>query len=103
MNTPSQGPWPGRFVWHDMMTTDAERSASFYCSLFGWQFDERRMPGFVYRTILAGPGPIGGIMVSNASPFSSNAIFTFWTYGDSGCSCRTKDMPAHATVEAGRP
>ncbi len=69
MNTTSQGPWPSRFVWHDMMTTDAERSARFYCSLFGWQFDERVMQGSVYRMILAGPGPIGGIIEEKGIPF----------------------------------
>lgn len=69
MNTPSQGPWPGRFVWHDMMTTDAARSATFYCSLLGWQFEEKAMQGCIYRMILAGPGPIGGIIEEKGIPY----------------------------------
>ncbi len=36
----TQAPWPGRFVWHDMMTTDAKKTQQFYCSLFDWQIQE---------------------------------------------------------------
>ena len=55
----SQGPWPGRFVWHDLMTTDAEKSVPFYTSLFDWQIQEVPMQGFTYRMILCGPGRYG--------------------------------------------
>lgn len=66
MNT--QGPWPGRFVWHDMMTTDGARSQQFYCSLFDWQIQEIPMQGCIYRMILAGNGPIGGIVEEKNIP-----------------------------------
>ncbi|MEZ6018543.1 MAG: VOC family protein [Planctomycetota bacterium] len=52
-----QGPWPGRFVWHDLMTTDADAAERFYTSLFDWQIEHRQMPGCVYRMIQCGPGP----------------------------------------------
>ena len=58
--TPSQGPWPGRFVWHDLMTTDARKSQAFYTALFGWQIKEARTPGLTYRLIVVGPGPTNG-------------------------------------------
>lgn len=58
----SQGPWPGRFVWHDLMTKDAKAAQEFYTALFDWQIDERPMMGSVYRMITCGPGPIGGIV-----------------------------------------
>jgi predicted enzyme related to lactoylglutathione lyase len=66
----SQGPWPGRFVWHDCMTTDAEKSATFYQSLFGWDFNVSDMQGGTYRMILCGPGPIGGIIEEKNIPVS---------------------------------
>ncbi|MCB9878965.1 MAG: VOC family protein [Planctomycetes bacterium] len=66
----NQGPWPGRFVWHDLMTTDGAKSQQFYSSLFDWQIDERPMQGFVYRMITCGPGPIGGIVEEKAIPMS---------------------------------
>ncbi|MCB9918237.1 MAG: VOC family protein [Planctomycetes bacterium] len=65
-----KGPWPGRFVWHDLMTTDAAKSKEFYCSLFGWTIDERPMPGFTYHMIVAGDGGIGGIVEEKAIPMS---------------------------------
>ncbi|MFO1076777.1 MAG: VOC family protein [Planctomycetota bacterium] len=68
--TTSTGPWPGRFVWHDMMTTDAAKSQAFYTALFDWRIEERPMQGFTYRMILCGPGPIGGIMEEKAIPVS---------------------------------
>ena len=66
--TASQGPWPGRFVWHDLMTTDAAKSQAFYTALFGWQIKEAPMPGLTYRMIVAGPGPIGGIVEEKTIP-----------------------------------
>ncbi|HEX5051058.1 MAG TPA: VOC family protein [Planctomycetota bacterium] len=60
----------GRFVWHDLMTTDAARSQGFYCSLFDWQIQERPMQSGIYRMITAGPGPIGGIVEEKRIPIS---------------------------------
>ncbi len=68
--TAPQGPWPGRFVWHDLMTTDAARAEAFYSALFGWQITAVPMQGFTYRMIHCGPGPIGGIVQEAAIPVS---------------------------------
>ena len=68
--TPSCGPWPGRFVWHDLMTTDGARAQKFYAALFGWEIQEVPMQGFIYRMIHCGPGPIGGIVEEKAIPAS---------------------------------
>lgn len=72
--TTSQGPWPGKFVWHDLMTTDGAKAVAFYQALFGWQIESRPMPGCVYHMIHLPPGPMGGIMqekvpVSNWLPY----------------------------------
>jgi predicted enzyme related to lactoylglutathione lyase len=68
--TKPQGPWNNRFVWHDLMTTNATKSQDFYCSLFDWQIKEAPMQGSVYRMIMAGPGPIGGIVEEKNIPVS---------------------------------
>jgi len=60
----------GRFVWHDLMTTDAARSTAFYTALFGWQLLPVPMQGFTYQMIQCGPGPIGGIVEEKAIPRS---------------------------------
>ncbi|MCK5945016.1 MAG: VOC family protein, partial [Planctomycetes bacterium] len=65
-----QGPWPGRFVWHDLMTTDAVKSKTFYGALFDWEIEERPMQGFSYNMIHVGPGPVGGIIEEKAIPMS---------------------------------
>lgn len=67
---PANSPWAGRFVWHDLMTTDALASQRFYTSLFDWQIQELPMMGTIYRMINAGPGPIGGIMEEKNIPAS---------------------------------
>ncbi|MCA8975559.1 MAG: VOC family protein [Planctomycetes bacterium] len=66
----SQGPWPGRFVWHDFMTTDAAAAQNFYASLFDWQINEMPVQGHTYRMIMCGPGPIGGIVEEKNIPMS---------------------------------
>jgi predicted enzyme related to lactoylglutathione lyase len=63
-----QAPWPGRFVWHDLMTKDAGKAQAFYAGLFGWQIQEVPMQGFTYRMIFCGPGPIGGIVEEQNIP-----------------------------------
>lgn len=64
------GPWPGRFVWHDMMTTDAAKSKAFYTSLFDWDIQDVPMEGCTYGMLIAGPGPIGGLVEEKAIPMS---------------------------------
>jgi|JRYL01.1.fsa_nt_gb predicted enzyme related to lactoylglutathione lyase len=68
--TQNAGPWPGRFVWHDLMTTDGAKAQAFYASLFDWQVQEVPMQGCVYRMVHCGPGPIGGIVEEKAIPVS---------------------------------
>jgi len=65
-----QGPWPGRFVWHDLMTQDAAKAQAFYQALFDWRIDEHGMGECTYRMISIGPGPIGGIVEEKNIPVS---------------------------------
>jgi len=66
-----RGPWPGRFVWFDLMTTDGHRAQAFYTSLFGWRIEERNVHGFLYREIHAACGQIGGILHEPGVPLSN--------------------------------
>lgn len=67
---PQHGPWPGRFVWHDLMTTDGKRAEEFYGALFDWRIEGVPMQGFTYRMIHCGPGPVGGIVEEKNIPSS---------------------------------
>ncbi|HAJ92050.1 MAG TPA: hypothetical protein DCO71_05455 [Gammaproteobacteria bacterium] len=36
---PSGKTWPGKFIWHDLLTPDPRSAGKFYEELFGWQID----------------------------------------------------------------
>ena len=56
-------PAPGRFVWHDLMTTDPARALPFYAALFGWRSDTRPMEGVGdYTMFHLGDEPLGGMV-----------------------------------------
>ncbi len=63
-------PDSGRFIWHDLMTTDAEASRTFYTSLFGWQLDDVNMGGFTVHLIRVGDRRVGAIMQEQGIPTS---------------------------------
>jgi predicted enzyme related to lactoylglutathione lyase len=58
----------GRFVWHELMTTDVERSVDFYSRLLGWRVEVTRKTGTPYRLIHCGRTALGGITETGASP-----------------------------------
>ena len=37
--TPSGKTYPGKFIWHDLLTPDPLSAGKFYEGLFGWQVD----------------------------------------------------------------
>jgi predicted enzyme related to lactoylglutathione lyase len=37
--TPSGKTYPGKFIWHDLLTPDPQSAGKFYEELFGWQID----------------------------------------------------------------
>jgi len=37
--TPSGKSYPGKFIWHDLLTPDPRSAGKFYEELFGWQID----------------------------------------------------------------
>jgi predicted enzyme related to lactoylglutathione lyase len=58
----------GGFVWHDLMTTDLDRSIAFYGTLFGWTFETAPLgEGPDYTVIQAAGRPIGGIVPQQES------------------------------------
>ena len=50
----------GKFVWHDLMTTDVEASKRFYGELFGWRIWKGEHGDYLH--ISAGSVDIGGIV-----------------------------------------
>jgi predicted enzyme related to lactoylglutathione lyase len=58
-------PNDGRFTWHELMTTDAAKAATFYGALLGWKVEEVPMgPMGTYRLFLQGDQRVGGAMAA---------------------------------------
>jgi predicted enzyme related to lactoylglutathione lyase len=53
---------PGEFVWHDLVTDNPAAARSFYGSLFGWTFEERKGIDPGYTVIKQDGLSIGGIV-----------------------------------------
>jgi hypothetical protein len=47
---------PGTFSWTDLATTDTEGAKRFYTGLFGWEIDDRPIPGAGVYTMLLRDG-----------------------------------------------
>jgi uncharacterized protein len=60
----------GRFVWHDLMTTDAPAARAFYTELFGWDVEELDMGGVQVLLLKNGGRNIATIMPEPSLPAS---------------------------------
>lgn len=52
----------GRFVWHELMTTDPEAAKAFYADVMGWDTMDVSMPGSPYCLFTTAGAPVGGLM-----------------------------------------
>lgn len=66
----------GRFIWHDLMTTDTKAAEAFYTVVTGWTATDSGMPGAPYTILAAGEDAIGGIM---AIPQGDAGMPPCWT------------------------
>ena len=55
-------PRDGRFVWHELLSTDPDAAQAFYAALFGWNYDPVPMPSGAYPMIRMGEATIGGVL-----------------------------------------
>lgn len=65
----SRGPThiPGKFVWHALLTDDANAAERFYGEIFGWSFESTSTEG--YTLIRSSGQPVGAIIeVERAKP-----------------------------------
>lgn len=53
---------PGKFVWHDLLTTDAPAVEKFYGGLLGWTFEAQAGRQNPYKVARLAGVPVGGIV-----------------------------------------
>ena len=58
----------GRFVWHELLTKDAEAAKSFYQSVVGWSTTKWGDGSVDYSMFTAGEMPVAGLMTGNSDP-----------------------------------
>ncbi len=56
---PTAAELPGKFVWHDLLTSDPAAAQRFYSELFAWEF---RPSNSEYTVVTQAGRPIGGIL-----------------------------------------
>ena len=89
---------PGRFVWHDLMTTDIERAQAFYTELFGWRIEVMDMGEMgPYPMIYAGEGGIGGMIAMPADAGAPSHWIAYVTADDVGEAAARGDASGGAT------
>ena len=52
----------GRFVWYELMTTDAKAAQGFYSKVVGWKAQDANQPNMDYTLLLSGEVPMAGLM-----------------------------------------
>ena len=57
---------PGRFVWYELMTSDAKAGEAFYRNVVGWGAQGAGMPGVGYTLLTVGSTPVAGMMTMPA-------------------------------------
>jgi hypothetical protein len=74
---------PGRFVWHDLMTTDVDRAKSFYAGLLGWRYEIADMGEMgEYPMIYVGERGLGGIVGLDAAAGAPSHWIAYVTVDD---------------------
>jgi hypothetical protein len=73
----------GRFVWHDLMTTDVARARAYYSELLGWTYDEVEVQGYgKYPMIRASGQNWGGIVAVDEGKAIPSHWISYCTVSD---------------------
>lgn len=97
----SDEPLTGKFIWHDLVTTDLEADKRFYSGLFGWGYEQRRGPnGNTYTLVKSGDRFVAG-MVAEQRPKDGSDISRWLGYlsvPDVGLAVAQNDRAGGETV-----
>jgi len=62
MKSEASSPMESRFIWYELMTTDADAAGRFYEGVLGWKVVPSGQPGMDYRRITRDGVGVGGLM-----------------------------------------
>lgn len=89
----------GEFVWHDLMTTDADRARGFYGELFGWRFEAIAVGPFRGSLVMGDGERIGAILPEPSLPASH--WMPYVGVGDVEAACaRIESLGGHVCTPA---
>jgi len=66
-------PSHGKFVWYELMTTDAKAAETFYRDVAGWGAKNSAMPGMDYTLFTAGGVDVGGLFALSKEVLAAGA------------------------------
>jgi uncharacterized protein len=105
----------GRFVWHELSTSNPGAAQDFYQKVVGWstsKSDNSEMAGMDYTIWMAGDVPIGGVMELMPEAKAMGATPSWLAYVEVPDADRTIAdavalgakvlMPAHTVLDVGR-
>jgi predicted enzyme related to lactoylglutathione lyase len=55
-----------RFVWYELMSSDAPAATDFYTQVVGWRAQDSGMPGGIYTLMMIGDAQVAGLMETPA-------------------------------------
>lgn len=96
-------PYAGRFVWHDLMSTDPAAAKAFYTRLFGWSCQERDMGPEIgtYTMWSAAGSDIGGLVPLDPGHGAPSHWISYVTVDDVEATTeRVKELGGRVPVSA---
>jgi len=69
-----------RFVWYELMTSDAAAAAKFYATVVGWKAEDSGLPGMDYTLMKVGEAQVAGMMGTPPELQAINAPSTWSGY-----------------------
>ena len=99
-DAPATASGVGRFVWHDLMTTDPAAAVAFYTALFGWTTTTMPMGGELgdYVMLHAGGEMLGGVAPLDAAHGVPSHWIGYATVPDVDAACQTAERLGGATA-----
>ena len=69
-----------RFVWYELMTSDAAAASTFYATVVGWKAEDSGLPGMDYTLMKVGEAQVAGMMGTPPEMQAINAPPTWSGY-----------------------